>query len=400
MKSPRKLHLPLLVLNGILTIVVTSCGGTTRQGSGLSATPVPVTTKSSAAKPNCYGTSLKICDFPGQYHLDEAISLVLKNIQDSKLSGVPSDSLHGAQVACAEVAYPGSEKAIMDDSAHRGTFICLFNNSYSMNMSLNRLSTFIEDFEVADATLGYDDGIWAKKQATEKTMGHNLESPDIKRYVSETKHYIEKRAKSTDLGTSVESEFLSGFILPKIDETTGKPKSVILGVPLPEAATTPDPEAQLTAVLGHEIFHALYFHSNKLQSLAKNFIDNLGADDRKLLTQRLSQKGYAVTNSDGTPPSPKQTYMFYNETVAYLLESGACSDGAFVSYVDSDAEEPHEVIPQTAPLVVDHAANLRKILVSQGTISQSWADQWSPDLTKKIGCKKIQWMLSNESISP
>lgn len=389
-----------LIITGIsffCSLLFTGCGTVIVPSKQPATSLVAATPKDSGKDPLCYGKSITICDFPGEYPLDKAISLVLNNVGEQAKRQGPSDkTLSHAHVACAEVAYPGGEKTILAESSRRGTFICLFNNSYAMNMSLNRLSTFIEDFETVDSKADYSEVNWSTSQATETTMGHNLESPDILRYMRETQTYIKNRTQSSDLGTRVEAEFLKSYISLKIQGDSkspgdrankGKPQSIFLGVPLPELESPAEAQAQLTAVLGHEIFHALYFHSAKLQTLVKDYIDKTGTEDTELMKRRLSQKGYAVTNDDGSPPSAKQTYMFYNESLAYLLESGACTDGAFMSYRDDDQDQPKETLKNTAPLVVKHAANLRKILVSEGVITPNWATQWSPDLIQKSGCQ-------------
>ncbi len=335
----------------------------------------------------CKGKDIEICKVEGQHPLDEAIELVLKQVQKSvDKHGIDKKDLDNAFVACTEVAYPGNEALIKSEEAQRGTFICLFNTSFVMNMALNRLSTFIEDFETVDASSSYSDKKWVKNQIDDGTMGHNLESQDLQRYLKETKVFIDKRAKSDVKGIQVESEFLEKFIRPTIDAAKGKPKSILLGVYLPEEGKKRDAAAELKAVLGHEIFHSLYFHSEKMQKLVKDYVDASGPADVAMMKRKLMQKGYAVENKDGTPPSEKQQYMFYNEAEAYLLESGACTDGAFMAYSDEDSEEPEHIIEKTAPLVVKHAAKLRQVLLKENVMSAEWASKWSPDLVL-AGCK-------------
>ncbi len=330
----------------------------------------------STSAAGCSSGSIEVCVLPGAYELDTAIDSVLSNLKQ-KAKG---DGFNGARVACTEVSYPGAEPKVLAEAAERGTFICLFNNTATMNMALNRLSTFIEDFETVDADAKYSDEVWAEEQKSNGSLGHNLESQDLSRYLKETKPFIEKRSQSQVLGIQIENEFSKKFILPMLQN---KPKSILLGVPLPETSGE-EAAAELKAVLGHEIFHSLYFHSDVMQQVVKSYVDAASAADISLMKKRLSQKGYAVENEDGSPASAKQSYMFYNETAAYLLESGACTDGAFMSYVDESVEDLKE-ISKTAPLVVKHAAKLREILVSKQVIDPQWAKKWSPDLIKD-GC--------------
>jgi hypothetical protein len=340
-----------------------------------------------AAPVTCSGEAMTRCDFAGRHELDKAIALVLKNVQDHVAANpAPADSIEGAHVACAEVAYPGNEPTLLAETAKRGTFICLFNSQYTMNLALNRISTFVEDFETVDEKADYSDARWVEAQKTDGTLGHNLESPDIKRYQRETATHIQRRSRSDLRGIRLESEFLSGFVAPKMDAERGKPESILLGVPLPAAGGTTDAMEELKAVLGHEIFHSLYFHSAKMREIVQSYIDGLPQRDVDQMKRKLMIKGYDVVNDDGSPPSEKQVYMFYNETQAYLLESGACRDGAFMSYSDEDAEEPRHMIEKTAPLVVQYAGGLRQRLVDAGVIAKPWADQWSPDLVS-AGCK-------------
>ncbi|MCX6127856.1 MAG: hypothetical protein NTX25_02180 [Proteobacteria bacterium] len=336
---------------------------------------------------DCGGDEIQICVLPDQYPLDVAIDRVLEPVQESvKKHGLDKNNLDHAIVACAEVSYPGSEAAIINEAKKRGTFICLFNSAFVMNMSLNRLSTFIEDFETVDQKSDYSDKQWVKAQIDDGTQGHNLESQDLQRYLKETKKYIDKRAKSEVKGIKLETEFLENYIRPAIDEVRGKPKSILLGVFLPEEGKKKDASAQLKAVLGHEIFHSLYFHCDKMQKQVKGYIDGTQPEEVRLMKKKLSQKGYAVENSDGKAPSEKQIYMFYNEAQAYLLESGACRDGAFVEYEDGDKESPEKPIENKSPLIVKHTGKLRQVLLKENVISADWAQKWSPDLTA-MGCK-------------
>lgn len=323
----------------------------------------------------CSGKNIEMCIIPGNLELDVAIDSVLAELKDQ-----PRGPNGPAKVACAELNYPGAEPKVLAEKDQRGTFICLFNHTSSMNMALNRLSTYIEDFETVDAASDYSDAAWAAAQLTNGSLGHNLESPDLRRYLAETKAHITKRAQSSVAGIQLENEFMNRFIVPMIEK---KPKSILLGVPLPES-TGDAAAAELKAVLGHEVFHSIYFHSDLMKKLVKTYIDATSAEDVALMKKRLGQKGYAVENEDGSAPTPKQNYMFYNETAAYLLESGACTDGAFMSYIDESVED---LVPvsKTAPLVVRHAAKLREILVGQQVIEANWAQKWSPDLLK-AGC--------------
>lgn len=373
---------------GSLLAALFTCGAVAACSDGTGAT-MGETTAAQSATPavTCSVEAMTRCEFAGRHDLDKAIALVLKNVQDHvAASPAPTTSLDGAHVACAEVAYPGNEPVLIAEKEKRGTFICLFNNQYTMNMALNRISTFVEDFETVDAKQDYSDTSWTEAQKTDGTLGHNLESPDIKRYQRETSTYIQRRSGSNLRGIRLESEFLSGFIARKIDDETGKPQSILLGVPLPAAGGTRDAMDELKAVLGHEIFHSLYFHSAQMREIVKSFIDELPKRDVDLMKRKLLIKGYDVVNDDGSPPSEKQVYMFYNEAQAYLLESGACTDGAFMSYSDEDAEEPEHMIEKTAPLVVKYAAALRQRLVESGVIARDWANAWSPDLVQ-AGCK-------------
>ncbi len=345
-----------------------------------------VQTAGSGPKALCEGQSIKICQFPNDHELDEAIQLVLGDIQAAEAARKPgTQDLALARVACAEVAYPGNEPAIRAEASKRGTFICLFNSQFTMNVALNRLSTFIEDFETVDETPGYTDEKWVDAQKTNGSLGHNLESQDLEKYMTATKKHLDRRAKSPTIGIKMETEFFDRYIRAKLDKTRGKPTSIFLGVFLPSKDESTDAAAVLKATLGHEIFHSLYFHSAPMQKIVKTYIDAAPPPDVKALKKKLSQKGYAVENTDGKPPSPKQVYMFYNEVQAYLLESGACTDGAFVRYEDDDLDEPLKPVPGHAPMVVKYAAGLRQKLLAASVISPEWAGKWSPDLVT-TGC--------------
>ena len=124
-----------------------------------------------------------------------------------------------------------------------------------------------------------------------------------------------------------------------------------------------------------------------MRSIVENFVAKMSPEEKNLLEKKLSQKGHAVTNENGDRPTSKQTYMLHNEAQAYLLESGSCVDGAFMSYEDDEATSPDRVIPKTAPLVVKYSAKLRKELIDAGVFAREWADHWSPDVVRNKGCK-------------
>jgi hypothetical protein len=328
--------------------------------------------------PSCTGQQLSLCKYARSYELGAAIDLAVLHLQ-GKSSGASAAGSPAPAVVCAEVSYPGREPELMRQTAKRGTYMCLFDSQYSMNMALNRISTFVEDFITVDAEPGYSDAAWSAKQKTEGTKGHNLESPDLTRYLEETRQHVGRRAQSSEAGVRLENEFLEGFIKPMLDPRTGKPISIVLGVYMPPSDEG-DPGAILRAYLGHEIFHSLYFHSEKMRGIVNSYIDALPEGEQGAMRRKLWQKGYAVINDDKTPPSAKQIYMFYNEVAAYLLESGACVDGAFMSYEDDESDEPKIIIPSHAPLVVAHAAKLRRKLLDASVITSDWARVWSPEL--------------------
>lgn len=338
-----------------------------------------------ADSPTCAGEQLSLCRYARSYELGAAIDLAVAHLQAGSGAGAASTAERPAPaVVCAEVSYPGREPELMRQTAQRGTYMCLFDSQYSMNMALNRISTFVEDFITVDAEPGYSDAAWADQQKTEGTKGHNLESPDLARYLEDTRQHVAKRARSSDAGIRLENEFLEGFIKPMLDPRTGKPTSIVLGVYMPPSDEG-DPARILRAYLGHEIFHSLYFHSERMRRIVNSYIDALPEGEQGAMRRKLWQKGYAVLNTDGTPPSAKQIYMFYNEVAAYMLESGACVDGAFMSYEDDESDEPKIVIPNHAPLVVAHAATMRRKLLDASVITSEWARVWSPELK---GCQK------------
>lgn len=330
--------------------------------------------------PRCGGQFIRMCELVGEHDLATTIEETLKTVQ-TPASGTP---LPAHRVACGAVRYPGAEAQLQGPKAGIATLVCLFDSQYSMNMALNRISTFVEDFTTVDAEPGYSDAAWAQKQQSEGTKGHNLESPDLARYAAETASYIRHRARSTDPGIALEAEFHAAFVEPMLHPHSGKSRFIVLGVYVPPPAETDDPAGLLKAVLGHEIFHALYFHSEKMRTLVKNYVDAQSPYEQTLMRRRLVQKGYAVSNADGAPPSAKQQYMFYNETQAYLLESGACADGAFISYQDEDKDEPQQPLKGQAPLVLRHAAPLRRLLLEAKVIDADWTKEWSPS---SISCR-------------
>ena len=116
-----------------------------------------------------------------------------------------------------------------------------------------------------------------------------------------------------------------------------------------------------------------------MQNVVKDFIDKMPQEDQKAIGEMLYEIGYEVINEDGSPRSPKQTYMYYNEAAAYLLESGACETGAFVTW------EP--VGNDKAYLVTKYSNDLRKLLIEEELFLKVGLRNESPDLISAGKCK-------------
>ena len=111
--------------------------------------------KSNSDLKECYGEHILICEFKSSYELRAGIELLVDSV---------SKTSDHASVSCAEISYGGEEENIKNEVDTRGNYICLFNSAYTMNSSLNRMSTFIEDFKIVDKDPSYSEQSWAEQQ--------------------------------------------------------------------------------------------------------------------------------------------------------------------------------------------------------------------------------------------
>ena len=382
-----------LSLIAAVTLVTTYFAYSCSPFFGEESSPAPVSQglsqlkTHSATKAFCYGSELNVCSFPGQHELDQAADLILRHVETHNAQIPAKMPTHESPtVACAEVAYPGQEPEIIAESHKRGTFICLFNSRYAMNMALGRISAFVEDFVTVDREAGYSHEQWSKAQMANTTLGHNLEAPGIRRYLTETRPLIEARTLSKDPGTMLESEFLHTYIVPKLDPIYGKPESIFLGVYLPTKKPSTDANEKLKSVLGHEIFHGLFFHSKKMRKIVQDYIDELSTDEKKMIEKYLSLRGYAVAAQKGGDPTPQQLYLLANETQAYLLEASACSPNFMVSGLQEAFSSPPSLVSREDSFTSKHSKALRKKLIEAEVITREWADRWSPQGGVTMNC--------------
>ena len=292
---------------------------------------------------------LQIDILEGEYDIDDVIPLMVEKL--SKLSS-NTNSLDDATVICADIIYPGYVETA--DSDNPKTILCLFNNRYVMNTTLKRMGNFIEDLIIADEEPNYSDTQWVEDKKTDRIEGYNLESPDIEKYLNETKSLIQNRQSSSVQGIQIENSFLENFLLKKIQND--KP-FILLGVFLTSDKEPPKQMEDLISTLGHEIFHSFYFHSSKMRNLVKEFFDENSPEGIESLTNQLQDFGHSIIDKEGN----QKKYMIYNEAQAYLLENGAYTDAAFAR-----TEFPQKF-----------SSKLRKLLIDEKIIKEDWASKWS-----------------------
>lgn len=190
-----------------------------------------------------------------------------------------------------------------------GTQICMFTEAKWMNYALNRTSQWVEAKELVDHKA------LAQLNSRQNVGGHNLSGKDLKSFAmtyAQVKDRFDKevppqsKSDSSDellTGLGVEREFWSKYLQKKVDSS---PNFYLLAVTLDSYEA-----------LDHEVLHALYYSSPKMQELVTEYwLKDLPLWARQDIIADLAYSGaYNVGNDNPEAPS----YLLLQEFQAYAL---------------------------------------------------------------------------------